>query len=117
MLVERTATVAESATAESFNLWFGRNRWACISGVNCREYAYWRYLAVITHELGHTLFSFDHRQDCSLMSIGNDIGCRPVSWTQAMQASQPLQARFFIGCAERQQAGWPQDPQRCPQDQ
>ena len=23
----------------------------------------------------------------------------------------------FIGCAERQQAGWPQDPQRCPQDQ
>ena len=114
--VGRAATVAEAATVESLSDWFDRNRWACLSGANCRQFVFWRYLATVTHELGHSLFGFDHQRDCSLMSIGDDVGCQPVSWETAMQTSNPLQTRFFIGCANRQEAGWPQDPNRCPQD-
>ena len=116
-LVGRAATLAEAATIESLSDWFDRNRWACLSGADCdQQYVYWRYLAVVAHELGHSLFDFGHPQDCSLMSIGNDIGCQPVSWATAMQTSNPLQARFFIGCTSRQKAGWPLDPNRCPED-
>ena len=113
-LPENLPSVAVAATVESLSSWFDENRWGCPLGVNCREYVYWRFLRVVAHELGHSLFDFGHPRDCSLMSVGNDIGCQPISWATAMQTSNPLQARSFIGCADRRIVGWPQDPARCP---
>jgi len=87
-------------------------------GTSCRDLAYWVYDYLVAHELGHALFSFGHPDDCSIMA-GNPWACPPTraqNMDDALRNPNRLQTAF-IGCAERQQAGWPQDPQRCPPDQ
>ncbi len=83
---------------------------------SCRDLAYWVYDYLIAHELSHALFGFGHPPDCSIMS-GNPWACPP---TRAQNMDDTLRnpnllQTSFIGCAERRQAGWPQDPERCPQ--
>jgi len=84
---------------------------------NCRDLAYWVYDYLVAHELGHALFGFGHPPDCSIMS-GNPWACPPTrahNMDDTLRNPNLLQTSF-IGCADRQQAGWPQDPERCPQD-
>ena len=83
---------------------------------SCRDLAYWVYDRLVAHELGHALFGFGHPPDCSIMS--GRWECRP---TRALNMDDTLRhpnmlQTSYIGCAERQQAGWPQDPNRCPHD-
>ena len=84
---------------------------------SCRDLAYWVYDYVVAHELSHYLFNADHQLDCSIMS-GNPRACptrRAQNMDDTLRSPNMLQTAY-VGCADRRRAGWPQDPNRCPQD-
>ena len=81
----------------------------------CRDLAYWVYDYLVAHELGHTLFSFGHPPDCSIM--GDPWVCPPTvanNMDDELRTPNLLQSSY-IGCLDRQLAGWPRDQNRCPQ--
>ena len=95
---------------ESGNIRAGHN-------TSCRDLAYWVYDYVVAHEIGHALFGFGHPPDCSIMS-GNPWACpavRAQNMDDTLRSPNMLQTAY-VGCADRRRAGWPQDPNRCPQD-
>ena len=84
---------------------------------SCRDLAYWVYDYLVAHEIGHAAFKFPHPPDCSIMGdhIWNCPPTRPLKMDDNLRNPNLLDTSY-IGCAERRQAGWPLDPQRCPQD-
>ena len=61
-------------------------------GIDCRYLSYWRFLFVVGHELGHSVYGLGHPPGCSIMGKGYTLSSKcPDLWIdEAMQTSTIL---------------------------